>query len=92
MQKLTEIEHKIITKQWIIFILITLRKNQRISYKNISKLSQIPTSTLTIKLKELIKYKYVEKFVYGSIRKPHNTDYKITPLGLQLLNNVLPSE
>jgi len=90
MQKLSNLEYKLITKQWIIFILITLRKNQKLSYKKIAQMSQIPTSTLSIKLKELVKYKFIEKFVYGSISKPHNVDYKITDLGISCLNNVLP--
>ncbi len=88
--QLTKQEYKLITKQWMIFILITLRKKQRLSYKKIAQTSQIPTSTLSIKLKELIKYRFIEKFVYGSIRKPHNVDYKITELGMSCLNNVLP--
>jgi len=83
-------EYKIITKQWMIFILITLRNQQRMSYKKIAQTSQIPTSTLSVKLKELVKYRFIEKFVYGSIRKPHNTDYKITNLGVNVLNEVLP--
>jgi len=86
---LSQQEYKMVTKQWIIFILIALRKGNRISYKNISIISQIPTATLSVKLRELIKYKYVEKFVYGSIRKPHNTDYKITNLGLSVLNGII---
>lgn len=92
MQKLSNLEYRLITKQWMIFILITLRKEQKISYKKISQLSQIPTSTLSIKLKELVKYKFVEKFVYGSITKPHNVDYMITELGIICLNNVLPCD
>lgn len=92
MQQLTKQDYKLITKQWMIFILITLRKNQRISYKKIAQISQIPTSTLSIKLRELVKYRFVEKFVYGSISKPHNVDYKITVLGLDCLNSVLPND
>ena len=89
MQKLSNTQYKLITKQWMIFILISLRNQQRMSYKKIAQISQIPTSTLSVKLKELTKYGYVEKFVYGSTRKPHNTDYKITELGINCLNNVL---
>jgi len=83
-------EYKLITKQWMIFILITLKKEDRISYKKIAQRSQIPTSTLSIKLKELVKYRFIEKFIYGSVSKPHNVDYKITNLGIDCLNNVLP--
>jgi len=90
MQQLTKPHYKLITKRWMIFILITLRKEQRISYKKIAQTSQIPTSTLSIKLKELVKYRLVERFVYGSISKPHNVDYKITELGASCLNSVLP--
>jgi DNA-binding HxlR family transcriptional regulator len=86
---LTKQEYKLITKQWMIFILITLRKEQRISYRKIANTSQIPTSTLSIKLKELVKYRFIEKFVYGSVSKPHNVDYKITEFGMNCLNNVL---
>lgn len=89
MQKLSNLEYKLVTKQWMIFILITLRNQQRMSYKKIAQISQIPTSTLSVKLRELINYKFIEKFVYGSVRKPHNTDYKITDLGINCLNNVL---
>jgi len=89
MQKLSDFEYKIITKQWVIFILIALRKKQRLSYKKIAQKSQIPTSTLSVKLKELVKYRFIEKFVYGSISKPHNVDYKITDLGIECINNVL---
>lgn len=92
MQQLTKQEYKLITKQWMIFILITLRKEQRMSYKKIAQTSQIPTSTLSVKLKELLKYRFVEKFIYGSISKPHNVDYKITELGIICLNNVLPHD
>jgi len=91
MERLSNLQYKLITKQWMIFILITLRNQQRISYKKIAQTSQIPTSTLSVKLRELVKYRFVEKFVYGSIRKPHNTDYKITDLGIDCLNNVLPN-
>lgn len=89
MQKHSNLEYKLITKQWIIFILITLRNQQRMSYKKIAQISQIPTSTLSVKLRELAKHGYVEKFVYGSARKPHNTDYKITDLGINCLNKIL---
>jgi len=90
MQKLTAQEHELVNQKWTIFILIALRKKQKISYKKISQISQIPTSTLSIRLKELIKYKFVEKFVYGYKRMPHNVDYKITDFGIDYLNNLLP--
>jgi len=80
--------HKILNQKWVIFILLSLRKGDKISYKKISQISQIPTSTLSIKLKQLIKYKFVEKFVYGSVSKPHNVDYKITDLGIKRINNL----
>lgn len=91
MQQLTKQEYKTINQKWAIFILIALRKGERFSYKKIAQTSQIPTSTLSIRLRELIKYKFLEKFVYGSISKPHNVDYKITDFGLEYLNNVIPN-
>jgi len=90
LNNLTDLEHKIITKQWMIFILISLRKNKMLSYKQISQISQIATSTLSPKLKELVKYKFIEKYEYGSVSKPHRTEYQITNLGINVLNDVLP--
>jgi len=91
MQKLTTQEHKSINQKWAIFILISLRQRQKFSYKKIAQLSQIPTSTLSIRLKELVAYKFVEKFVYGYKGMPHNVDYKITDFGIDYLNNLLPN-
>jgi len=88
MESLQTKNNKLIYEKWVIFILLSLRKETRISYKKISQISQIPTSTLSIKLKELIKQKLVEKFVYGSVSKPHNVDYKITGLGIECINNL----
>ena len=90
MQQLTKHEYKVINQKWAIFILIALHKGERFSYKKITQTSQIPTSTLSMRLKELVNYKFLEKFVYGSVSKPHNVDYKITDFGLQYLNNVIP--
>ena len=84
-------ERKTINQKWAIFILIVLRTEKKYSYKKIAKLSQIPTSTLSIRLRHLVKYKFIEKFVYGSIRAPHNVDYKITEFGMKYLNNILPN-
>ena len=90
MQELSVVEYKIITQKWAFFILIALRRNKKYSYKKIAQKSEIPTSTLDIRLAELVKYKFIEKFVYGSIRGPHNVDYKISNFGLKYLNDLLP--
>jgi len=92
MQTLSAQDYKIINQKWMIFILLSLYKQNKLSYKKIAQTSQIPTSTLSIKLKELIKYKFVEKFVYGSVSKPHNVDYKITNSGMKCINNILSIE
>jgi len=89
LNQLSDLEHKIIKKKWIIFILILLQKNQKLSYKQISQFLHIASSSLSPKLNELVKYKFIEKFVYGSISKPHHTEYSITELGLQMLNDVI---
>lgn len=91
MLQLSKKQNKIITQKWTLFILISLRKRERISYKKISQISQIPTSTLSIRLSELVQCNFIEKFVYGSIRKPHNTDYTITDFGIDYLNRLLPN-
>lgn len=81
--------YKIINKKWTFQILLLLKENQKYSYNSIHTILHIPTSTLDLRLNELIKYKLVEKFIYGSIRKPHYTDYKITQFGVNNINTIL---
>jgi len=89
MQKLSNLEYKLINKKWVIQILFVLQKEQKVSYKSIKNIIQIPKTTLNRRLFELTKYQYIEKYVYGSISKPHHTEYKITNLGLHNINNML---
>ena len=82
-------EQQIINKKWTIQILFHLRNhNKQLSYKKIKQQLNIPNSTLAIRLTELTKYKYLDKFIYGSVSKPHYTEYKITNLGIQYINSV----
>lgn len=91
MQKLTINEYKIITQKWSVQILFILYSNKKISYKKIKNILQIPNSTLSLRVNELTKYNYLKKFVYGSVRKPHYTEYQITEFGLDYLNNIIKS-
>lgn len=81
--------HKIINKKWVIYILFTLQNRQKVSYSSIQNILQIPKSTLNRRLNELVKYKYLQKYVYGSVSKPHYTEYQITNLGLNCINNLI---
>lgn len=79
---------KTVHKKWVIQILSMLYNEQEFNYTGIKNNLKIPNTTLSIRLKQLVEIKYIEKFTYGSIRKPHNTTYKITNLGLQYFNNL----
>lgn len=81
--------HTIINKKWTILILFILYNKKKKSYKSIKNILQIPNSTLALRLNELVQCKYINKFIYGSINKPHYTDYEITNLGLDYINNML---
>lgn len=82
----------LINKKWSLQILFSLYHKQEINYKTIKNNLKIPNTTLAVRLRELVEIKYIEKFIYGSIRKPHNTTYKITNLGLERINNIIPFE
>ena len=84
--------HKSIIQKWAIPILSILYYKQELHYNDIKNILQIPSTTLTTRLNDLTKYKYLEKQIYGSIRKPHHTTYKITDLGVQTINNLLLPE
>lgn len=90
MQELTIQEQKTIIKKWVIQILSMLYNEQEFNYTNIKNNLKIPNTTLSIRLRQLVEIKYLEKFIYGSIRKPHNTTYKITDLGLEYINSIIP--
>ncbi len=90
MQELTIQEEKTINLKWAIKILSILRDGTRHSYKSIKKRG-IPNSTLTLRVNELTKYRFIEKFIYGSKSKPYYSDYKITKFGLDYLNSILNS-
>lgn len=89
MQKLTIQERKIITQKWVIQILFMLSSKQKVSYKNIKNILQIPNSTLSLRVNDLVKINYLQKFIYGSLSKPHYTEYQITDFGLDYLNNIM---
>lgn len=82
-------EHKIINKKWMLQILIILSTNKKLSYRKIKNTLNIPNSTLALRVNELTKYNYLQKFVYGSITKPHYTEYAITEFGLDYINNII---
>lgn len=92
MQKLSKQEHKIINQKWVIQILFVLYNQKRQSYNSIKKKLDIPNSTLSLRVVELTKYKFLERFVYGSKSKPFYTDYKITKLGLDYLYDIFPKD
>jgi len=81
--------YKSINKKWAICILFFLCDSKNKSYKSIKNILQIPNTTLAIRLNDLVSHGYIEKFVYGSINKPHYTDYKITSLGLEYINSLM---
>lgn len=91
MLELTKQEFKIINEKWTIQILVFLYVNKKQSYKNIKNKLEIPNSTLSLRVNQLTKYKFVDRFVYGSKSKPHYTDYQITDFGLDYLNNLFPN-
>ncbi len=78
---------KIITQKWALYILLILSNKKRHSYKSIKNKLGIPNSTLSLRVVELTKYKFIHRYVYGSTTKPHYTDYEITKFGLDYLNN-----
>ena len=82
--------NQIINKKWTIQLLLFLHCKNQISYKSIKNSIQIPNSTLALRLNELVKYNFIEKFVYGPTNKPHSTEYKITTTGLDHINNLFP--
>jgi len=79
----------IINKKWSIQILFVLFSGTKISYKSLKNILSIPNSTLSLRVNELVKIRYIERYVYGSTSKPHNTDYKITQIGLNYINNLI---
>lgn len=79
-------ESKLLNKKWILQILFLLQNNQKVSYKLLRKTLQIPNSTLILRVNELVKYKYLNKFIYGSKSKPYYSDYQISQFGLDQLN------
>jgi len=85
---MNKLSHKIINRKWVIQILF-LVCDKKVSYKNIKNMLSIPNSTLTKRVNELTQIGYVEKFIYGSVSKPHYTEYKITQNGLDIINNML---
>jgi len=79
----------IINKKWIIQILIILSNKKKLGYGKLQRLLLIPTSTLTIRLNELVKNDIIEKFVYGNPRGPHYTEYKITDIGMVSIYTII---
>jgi len=82
-------QNKILNKKWSILILFSLYPKQELNYNTIKNNLKIPNTTLAVRLGELVEINYLEKFIYGSIRKPHNTTYKITNLGLEYINSII---
>jgi len=80
--------YEIVNKKWVLQILFALQGQQKISYKLIKIILHIPKTTLNRRLNELVKYKYLIKYTYGSVNKPHYTEYQISKLGLNHINNV----
>lgn len=81
--------HKIINKKWVIQILLLLQNGKRYSYRKIKDKTEIPNSTLALRVVELEKYNFITRYVYGSKSKPHYTNYEITQIGLNHLNSLL---
>lgn len=84
------VDTTIINKKWSIPILCMLYSKQKFSYKSIKTILHIPNSTVSLRLNELTKNNYIQKFVYGSKSKPHYTDYQITDFGLNYINSIIP--
>jgi len=82
-------QNQIINKKWSLSILLFLHGREKTSYRQIKKSLQIADSSLNRRLNELTKEMYLEKFVYGSISKPHCTEYEITSLAVNRINNLL---
>lgn len=89
MEKLQSCEYKPINNKWALSILFILY-DRKFSYKLIKQMLQIPNTTLSTRLTELVKLQYLNKYVYGSISKPHYTEYEITKKGLEYINSVIP--
>lgn len=83
------IQQLTLNKKWVIQILFVLYDKNKYSYKNLKNIISIPNSTLSLRVNEMVKYGYLKRFVYGSISKPHYTEYKITDLGLEYVDNLL---
>jgi len=92
MEQINKIQYKIINKKWSFQLLVILYTKQKLSYKTIKTVLQIPNSTLALRLEELVKYKYLQKYIYGSVSKPHYTEYEITQVGLDYINNLFNFE
>lgn len=75
-----------LSKKWVLQILFITCTQK--SYRFIRITLGIPNSTLSMRLGELVKLGYLEKFTYGSISKPHYTEYVITKLGLKYLDKI----
>ncbi len=90
MSTIYQIQDNVTTnKKWAIQILLLLHGNNPVRYKQIKQLLHISDSSLSRMLKELTKEKYITKFTFGSIRKPHHTEYEITNLAVEYINNLL---
>lgn len=89
MLQLTSQEQKTIIQKWAIPIMFVLYNEQKFSYNKLRGMLDIPNSTLSLRLNELIKYKFIEKFIYGNPRGPHYTDYQISDFGLKYINNLI---
>jgi len=89
LQVYQEHKEKILGKQWAFSILLFLYGRENVTYRQIKKSVQISDTSLCRRLNELVKYKYLEKFVYGSISKPHYTEYKITDFAIKYINSLL---
>jgi len=87
--ELTQQEQKTIYQKWAVHILFVLYGKQKMSYRKIKNMLNIPTSTLSLRLNQLIRYKFIEKFVYGNSRGPHYVEYQITDFGMKYLNSFL---
>ena len=85
---MNKLSYNVINRKWVIQILF-LVSDKQVSYKNIKNILSIPNSTLTKRVNELTRVGYIEKFIYGSVSKPHCTEYKITQNGLNIINNML---
>jgi len=80
---------KLVNKKWVVQILFTLHNRQKLSYKLLKNTLCIPNATMAIRLDEMVKLRYLERFVYGSISKPHYTDYQITDFGVRYVDEMV---